>query len=73
MRDFIATDASEYGIVSHNGKWMAFTRDTGGSSNVYISMAGGRPAGPGHASRRVSSQVVTRTIPCSTSRTNTAS
>jgi serine/threonine protein kinase/Tol biopolymer transport system component len=37
MRDFIATDASEYGMrFSHNGKWMAFTRDTGGSSNVYV-------------------------------------
>ncbi|MCX5691237.1 MAG: protein kinase [Planctomycetota bacterium] len=36
QRDFIATDASEYGMrFSHDGKWMAFTRDTGGSSNVY--------------------------------------
>jgi serine/threonine-protein kinase len=36
MRDFIATDASEYGMrFSHDGTWMAFTRDTGGASNVY--------------------------------------
>ena len=36
-RQLLATDASEFGITfSRDGMWMAFTRDQGSSSDVYV-------------------------------------